>query len=270
MESQAFRFAIGKEWFVIRIGRSLRGFEKDRWAATTVGKRVPVPDVVAIGTLESRLAYCVTDWAPGQTLEDLPPANVGGLAGAVATAWQRLSETDVTSIDGFGDFNPAGSAPEASWRDVLTRTRNEVGRDLGLAAPQYLRELSPVIAAYEQLIDDCPPAARALVHGDFGDGNVIADGQRITAVLDWDCAMVGDPLYDVANTYFWATHLDCMRVQAEYFDRTLSGLPAYSERIRCYALRIGFVEVVEDVRDNDARATDWLVARCRELLRELL
>ena len=38
---------------------------------------------------------------------------------------------------------------------------------------------------------------------------MITDGTRITAVLDWDAAGCGDPLYDVGTALFWRTWLRC-------------------------------------------------------------
>lgn len=73
--------------------------------------------------------------------------------------------------------------------------------------------------------------------------------------------MVGDPLYDVANVYFWATHLRCMEVQADYFSQVLSHLPDYGERVACYALRIGLEEAREAVSKDDSGVARWALRR---------
>ena len=41
-----------------------------------------------------------------------------------------------------------------------------------------------------------------LLHGDLGSHNVLTDGDRLLALIDWEDALAGDPVYDVA---FWAT-----------------------------------------------------------------
>jgi hygromycin-B 4-O-kinase len=256
LESQVFRFEVGEGAFVVRINPSLRGFQKDLWAASTLTGRVPVPQVMSLGKLADGDAYCVSEWAPGVTLEDLPVAEAEDLVEEVAGVWRLIAETDVSSIHGVGDFDPDGHAPARSWREVLVETLELARREL--------RGATDVIDAYERLIDRCPEE-RALIHGDFGSNNVLADGGRITAVLDWDQAMVGDPLYDVANVYFWATYLRCMDVQASHFERTLSSEPGYPERISCYALRIGLEETRESLRDGDRAMAEWALARSREL-----
>jgi hygromycin-B 4-O-kinase len=267
LESQAFRFEVSEGAFVIRFNPSLRGFEKDVWASSTVGGHVPVPRVVDLGAVDHDVAYSISEWVPGTTLEHLPAAEAEGLTDEVADVWRAIAGTDVSSIDGFGDFGPAGDAPARSWREVLSETLVDARRELKRADASRLPDLTGVIDAYERLIDRCPEE-RGLIHGDFGSNNVLAEGGRITAVLDWDLAMVGDPLYDVANCYFWASHLACMEVQASYFERTLSQLPTYDERISCYALRIGLEEVRESMRDGDLKVASWALRRSYELLRD--
>lgn len=46
---------------------------------------------------------------------------------------------------------------------------------------------------------DCAPRAMppAVVHGDFRLGNLLADGPRINAVIDWEIWSIGDPRIDV-------------------------------------------------------------------------
>jgi hygromycin-B 4-O-kinase len=267
LESQAFRFQVSEGAFVIRINPSLRGFEKNLWASSTVRGQVPVPRVVNLGAVDDDLAYCVSEWVPGTTLEHLPVAEAEGLTDEVANVWRAIAGTDVSSIDGFGDFGPAGDAPARSWREVLSKTLVDARRELKRADVSRLPDPREAIDAYERLIGRCPDE-RGLIHGDFGSNNVLAEGGRITAVLDWDLAMVGDPVYDVANCYFWASHLACMEVQASYFERTLSHLPAYDERISCYALRIGLEEVRESMRDGDLQIASWALRRSYELLRD--
>ena len=63
----------------------------------------------------------------------------------------------------------------------------------------------PIVrAAIRRLYRALPPAPAkiAVVHGDFRSGNFLHDGAvRITAVLDWEMAHLGDPLEDLA----WAS-----------------------------------------------------------------
>jgi hygromycin-B 4-O-kinase len=255
LESQTFRFDVGDEEFVLRIGTSRRGFEKDRWAAAVAGPHVPVPVVFEIGSFDETNAYCITQRLPGTTVEDLPPADAADVVGAVADAWAALASCDVRSVAGFGDFDAEGHAPASTWRAILVGTL-EAATDA---------DDDTLLETYAGLVERCPEE-RALVHGDFGSNNLLMHDRDVSGVLDWDRAMVGDPLHDVANTRFWATSLPCMEVQAAYFDRTLRELPDYRERVLCYALRIGIEEAREARRDGDTELAEWAARRCRELI----
>lgn len=53
--------------------------------------------------------------------------------------------------------------------------------------------------AFRWLVHHRPPARpTTLVHGDFRMGNLIVDGSRLAAVLDWELTYAGDPCEDLA------------------------------------------------------------------------
>lgn len=42
--------------------------------------------------------------------------------------------------------------------------------------------------------------ADALLHGDYWPGNVLMHKEKLVAIIDWEDARIGDPLYDLGNT----------------------------------------------------------------------
>ncbi|HVE23764.1 MAG TPA: phosphotransferase family protein [Sporichthya sp.] len=83
----------------------------------------------------------------------------------------------------------------------------------GTADPQLARWREQFVAArlephptlgwlFDWLADRRPtPQRTVVVHGDFRVGNVLYDGPRITGLLDWEMAHLGDPAEDVAWAY---------------------------------------------------------------------
>jgi aminoglycoside phosphotransferase (APT) family kinase protein len=70
------------------------------------------------------------------------------------------------------------------WRRIAARRM----------APDHLCEF-----AARWLDSTAPPADRTvLCHGDAGPGNFCFEGERVTALLDWEFAHLGDPLDDLA------------------------------------------------------------------------
>ncbi|MEM7467250.1 MAG: phosphotransferase family protein [Pseudomonadota bacterium] len=63
----------------------------------------------------------------------------------------------------------------------------------------YYGEPHPAIEfAFRWLDKNKPPTEhRTLIHGDFRVGNMLIDASGIKAVLDWECAHLGDPMADL-------------------------------------------------------------------------
>ena len=59
-----------------------------------------------------------------------------------------------------------------------------------------------------------PSGALAFCHGDWTDGNVLAVGARISAVLDWEAAHLGDPVRELSRAAWGASLKDARSVEA--------------------------------------------------------
>ena len=59
-----------------------------------------------------------------------------------------------------------------------------------------------ILAAFERHSQCLQLSGGVLLHGDLGSHNVLTDGDRLLGLIDWEDALAGDPVYDVA---FWAT-----------------------------------------------------------------
>jgi len=57
--------------------------------------------------------------------------------------------------------------------------------------------IARAVAAHRDRLDLVAPAA--LLHGDPGSHNFVVDGASLSAALDWEDALIGDPLFDVAS-----------------------------------------------------------------------
>jgi aminoglycoside phosphotransferase (APT) family kinase protein len=82
-------------------------------------------------------------------------------------------------------------------------------------------EPHPAIAfAFQWLRSHTPVAERiSLVHGDYRLGNFLFEEERITALLDWEMAHLGDPVEDIAWAYraLWTPEMHVPI--AEFVDR---------------------------------------------------
>ena len=79
------------------------------------------------------------------------------------------------------------------------RTRPIAGVDF--AALRREQPARPLLAEAEKRIAalPVPGAFTGLVHGDLWQGNALWDGDRLTGLIDWDCAGVGPPGVDLGS-----------------------------------------------------------------------
>jgi len=102
---------------------------------------------------------------------------------AIHTADWRAAGLDVLGVPGDGD-------------DFV---RREITKWRGLIDASGV-EPDPVLIDVLGWLEANAPSTerRTLVHGAYRTGNVLIDDDRVTAVLDWETEVIGDPMYDVA------------------------------------------------------------------------
>jgi aminoglycoside phosphotransferase (APT) family kinase protein len=81
-----------------------------------------------------------------------------------------------------------------------------------------------------------------LIHNDYKYDNIVldpADWSRITGVLDWEMATIGDPLMDLGSALgYWVEAGDPPEIQALRLSPTnLGGNPTRAELVERYALK---------------------------------
>lgn len=151
------------------------------------------------------------------------------MIGDIATALARIHALDPSGLD-LPELDPAAGVAR------LTEQFEFFGGDrpviaLGL---HWLRENTP------------PPLPPKLNHGDLRIGNVMAQHGRITGVLDWELAHLGDPHEDLA--------FGCMTVWRFGSDQPAFGIASLEEFFAAYGTA-GGAPVDQD------RFRWWLVYR---------
>lgn len=154
----------------------------------------PVPVPAVIGTSEADGAILLSR-APGRS-EFPPPGDeaererVAAHLMAVTAALHALDPSRL-ALDFLSD--PTGATANADRSAPLAQAR-AAARALGPGAdPFYTFALDWLEANRPP-----PPPRLALVHSDMGPGNFLYEDGRVTAIVDWEVAHVGDPMEDLA------------------------------------------------------------------------
>jgi aminoglycoside phosphotransferase (APT) family kinase protein len=197
---------------------------------------VPAPRAVAVDRQGSRLGRpaLVMERVDGRTQPELGgrPSGVGiafeteirePLATAFLDALVRLHAIDWRRRDLPSFEVPrAGTNEAAAWSLAWWEQVWEEDR---------LEDHPVIVIAAEWLREHLPPAERTvLVHGDYRSGNFLYDdGGRITAILDWELAHLGDPHEDLG----WVVN-ELFSVRAPSGERLACGLLPREEMLARY------------------------------------
>jgi aminoglycoside phosphotransferase (APT) family kinase protein len=191
------------------------------------GGAVPLPRLLAVAPAGD--ALLVERAAGVDSLAGLDDTGRAGVMDAYVDALATLHGLDATRLPlpGFARPEPADPARAelALWRGVL---------ELRVERPAPLARF-----AFAWLERHAPRRADriSLCHGDVGPGNFLHEHGRVTALLDWEFAHLGDPLDDLAWLAFRGHHLNDgigdLAAQLRRWSRA-TGLPAAADRIGWY------------------------------------
>ena len=136
-----------------------------------------------------------------------------------------------------------GIALHATWRDFLLDGENE-WRALLAASPLDDAALDVAFERLKQLADE-PPGGRHLIHNDLLYRNVLVFEDKISAVLDWQCSLYGDFLYDIALLSYgapWFPAMEGIDWEAEarqHFASIKLDVPELAKRLLCCKIHVG-------------------------------
>ena len=220
-----------EEWFRARgdsarvevRGRATVGLSQDTWFVGVTSGEDELDAVLRLPTPASGTRAIITQRASLEAVAGRLPAPpllwhddgdenafgrpflvMGRIDGDVPVGWHDIPEPRRTrigrdAIDVLADLHATDPAPLAP------------AEDSGRAAPtelawytRRLERLAPLPAVLTGALwwlerhRPQAPTRRVLVHGDYRMGNLVVDGDRIAAVLDWEMAAPGDALADLA------------------------------------------------------------------------
>lgn len=159
----------------------------------------------------------------------------------VGTGYGPLS---IAQLDGSKNFQGV----HASWTDYIMARLDEhvaVCQKIHAITSAQAAQILEIFDNYQHLFCD---ALQSLLHGDVGNQNFLSDdGERITALVDWEDALVGDPVFEIA---YWGTFFrDAMLAAFLEGYTTVRSLPEdFETRYWIYYLRSALSKTVHRFR----------------------
>jgi aminoglycoside phosphotransferase (APT) family kinase protein len=204
---------------------------------------IPVPELLGLETDKSLLGvqFYIMKHRPGRIPTDMPPYNMDGWMmhetseAQRAAMWEMAVDTmarfhrlDYRTM-GFSHLENRDATPLqhqlAYWQEYLDWAMEGQGHAIGQRALDWLRDHQP---------EEEPTV---LCWGDSRIGNIIFEESLdgVAAVLDWEMAVLGNPVQDVA----WFNYIDATFAEGLGMPR-LAGLPSYEDTVARWEHASGF------------------------------
>ncbi len=248
--SKAYTFRHADGDYVARFSALDEDFLKDRVAARFASRDLPIPRIGEIGEAFGGF-YAISERASGDYLDTLDHAQMRAMLPALFAALDAARRVDLAATSGYGAWGADETAPHPTWPAAILDVANDRPTDRThgwrerlAASPTGAKPFDEALGHLRVLLD-CAPEERYLIHSDLLNYNVLVSGDRLTAVIDWGCAMYGDFLYDVAWFCFWAPWypawrgIDFGREALRHYQAIGLDVPHFEERLRCYKIHVG-------------------------------
>ncbi|MGW0080272.1 aminoglycoside phosphotransferase family protein [Streptomyces sp. NPDC003393] len=169
-----------------------------------------------------------------------------------------LAEDLARFVAALHRIDPAGGP--ASYRAEPLAARDGVTRE-AVAALRGTVDAAAVTAVWEEALRaPRPPGPPVWIHADLQPGNVLATGDRLSAVIDFGCLGLGDPAVDLIAAWYVLP-----AGAREVFRAALRADDATWTRGRGWALSIALIEL-RSYRDRNP----YMATVARRVLHELL
>ena len=226
---------------------------------------MPVPKVTDAGIKFDKF-FAISEFVQGNFIESLNARELKKTLPALFDLLDAIRNVDLSKTSGYGGWDKNGNGSHKSWKAFLLDVKNDHGGDVpggwyaGLAktvgGTKVFDELYRQLASR---IEVCPEV-RELIHSDLLHCNVMVHKARISAVIDWQCSLYGDSLYDIAWFIFYApwypqfeTVKLCPKVLA-HFESVAVNTSNVKARLFCYQLHIGLGSIAYNSFRKDWKA----------------
>jgi len=177
-----------------------------RLLTTLADAGLPVPQALYLSE-RHRPPFLITGFVEGTT--DISAARERDFPKTLAGVLRRIHALDLCRFD----------------LSYLPKLNDRIAMDSSPPAPAQRRILAAMWRALPGLKFNAP----ALLHGDFWPGNLLWQGGELAAIIDWEDAMLSDPLADLGKSrleILWACGVEAMEVYTAHYLSLNQGLDA--------------------------------------------
>lgn len=263
--SQAFSFRVHQQEFIFRVNASEEGFKKDAFAYHHFSSlALPIPKVIHIGRFDDARYFAITERCEGRNLKEMDDADILKIVPRLFETLDALHSVNVSDYRGWGLTDAIGNGCFETWHEsILSLYHQRYAYEwTDLAKSTFLEKsmYEAFVKEMKQLLSYCP-SEKYLIHRDLHFKNLMSDGHRITGVLDWADYGLGDFVYDIAYLDYCSKRIPIGALWREYAASKGYDVPHFEERMRCYMLSIGLIDMAVAALRGDEKRYVWIKER---------
>jgi len=262
--SQAYAFTLDGQKAVVRFGVHDEDYRKDQIMAGWSSEKVPIPKVIEVGETDHGF-FAVSERAEGQFLDTLDNRRMEALLPSLFSVMDAIGDLDISNTEGYGNWGSDLKGPQKSWPEALLHqfgedrpgSRNHGWRAALETSRDGAHDFDAALVTLERLAKHMP-AERHLIHHDLLYHNVLVQGDKISAVLDWGNSLYGDHLYDAAWLLYcqprytnWPD-IDLYGALHQHWETNGEVSKDLEARLLCYQIHVGL-----DALSYDAFKGEW-------------
>lgn len=273
--SKAFGYVNQGKDFLIRFSTKTEYQELQRMIyelLSPYGVLIPLP--VEMEPVEG-LNYFMVEEACGRPVSSFSSDVITGILDSIVDQLAKMNKLTVETHHGYGPVLSSGNGRHESWEEFLeTFFRDEHACVWNgwceLFECSFLeRELCERYFSMMMRLVRYTPEERHLVHGDFHVGNILTDGTQVTAIVDWEMAMYGDFMVDVAAFHFWRPDLNFPLLVRQAWQRDNESIPDCEERLTCALIFKGLDALRVCAQQNNRSRYEWIKYQLNEFTKSM-
>lgn len=230
--SMVFTFDTKEGPKVIHLRLDQEGLARNKLVFDQYGAHLPIPRIS--GPFEEQgVFYTFSERMRGKPVSSFTKNEQLIIARDLADRYSTMNK--VKTGNTFGLF---GDKPSyESWTDLVksffTESLDGFYANWTTLFHQGILEEQVFQKGYDKLIERSrfAPPQPFLVHGDFHLGNMMATENKVTGLLDWELAMRGDFMFDVAGLHFWSPDLQFPAIIRDTWAAKGIDIPHFEERL---------------------------------------
>lgn len=233
---------------------------------------IPLREMIGHGDYQN-YRYIITRKAYGKAFERLSKVEFDDSIKNIMNLLYKISETNIDRFTGYGWLDEDGNGKFDSWQSHLLNVYEEepgcfYGEWFNLFDQTFLEKekfeyyFNKMKEQFSCLLD-----IRKLIHSGYCGGNILIDNGKVSAILDWQDAKYGDPIYDLAYMTFWMNKEYANRCMLEYanaFNLDRSKHDFYA-RLKCYKYYIGLDCMRYSAKTNNKEFYDYIMTILAEI-----